>query len=187
MRIPESDQTVMRWVVQRYESVQNIIDGLVFYAYSSKGDGNNLANDASIDIVVTSPVNMPLGIGFVARVGGDSEFKVFENVTNVVGGTIFVPKNRNRASSKISQTGVIIQPTSVTTNGVLYEEIIIGGSSSGGGGNGGGGGGNRTAAGATLDGDYAIIKANTSYLFRLTNRSNQSQLAELFVQWVENG
>lgn len=173
MRVPESYQTAMRYVVDRDESVQNIIDGLVFYAYSSKGNGNELADDASIDIVVTSPVSMPLGIGFVTRIGGDAEFKVFENVTDVVGGTIYVPKNRNRASSKISQTGIIVQPTSVTTNGVLYEEIIVGGS-----------GGN--AAGASLQGDYAIIRADTSYLFRLTNRSGQARIAELFVQWVED-
>ena len=173
MRIPESDHTVMRWVVDRDESVQNVIDGLVFYAYSSKGHLNTLADDASIDIVVTSAVDMPVGIGFVTRIGGDAEFKVYENVTSVVGGTIFVPRNRNRTSTRVSQTGIIVQPSSITTNVILYEEIIIGGS-----------GGN--AAGATLQGDYAIIKANTSYLFRLTNRSGQARLAELFVQWVEN-
>lgn len=172
MRIPESDQTVMRWVVDRDESVQNVIDGLIFYAYSSKNEGNTLADDASIDIVVTPPVGMNIGIGFVTRIGGDAEFKVFENVTGVTGGTVFVPRNRNRASTRTALTGVIIQPTGVTTNGVLYEEIIIGGS-----------GGN--AAGATLQGDYAIIKADTSYLFRLTNRSGQARIAELFVQWVE--
>lgn len=172
MRIPESDQTVMRWVVDRDESVQSVIDGLTFYAYSTKGDGNTLADDASIDIVVTPPVTKNIGIGFVTRIAGDAEFKVYENVTNVVGGTVFVPRNRNRASTRVAQTGVIIQPSSVTTNGVLYEEIIIGGT-----------GGN--AAGATLQGDYAIIKANTSYLFRLTNRSGQARIAELFVQWVE--
>ena len=173
MRIPESDTTVMRYVVNRDESTQNIIDGLVFYAYSSKGNGNELADDASIDIVITPPVAQSIGIGFVTRIGGDAEFKVFENVTAVTGGTIFVPLNRNRASTRLAQTGAIVQPSSVTTNGVLYEEIIVGGS-----------GGN--AAGATLTGDYAILKANTSYLFRLTNRSGQARIAELFVQWVEN-
>jgi len=173
MRIPESDHTVMRWVVDRDESVQNIIDGLVFYAYSSKGHGNTLADDASIDIVITPPVNMPIGIGFVTRIEGNAEFKVYENVTAVTGGTIFVPRNRNRASTRVAQTGAIVQPSSVTTNVVLYEEIIVGGS-----------GGN--AAGASLTGDYAILKANTSYLFRLTNRSGQARIAELFVQWVEN-
>jgi hypothetical protein len=74
----------------------------------------------------------------------------------------------------VAQTGVIVQPATVTHNGALYEEIIIGGS-----------GGN--AAGATLQGDYAVIKANTSYLFRLTNKSGQARIAELFVQWAENG
>lgn len=172
MRIPESDQTVMRWVVDRDESVQNVIDGLVFYAYSSRGNGNALPDDASIDIVVTSPVNKSIGIGFVTRIGGDAEFEVYENVSGVTGGTVFVPRNRNRASDKTSLTGVIIQPTAVTINGVLYEEIIIGGT-----------GGN--AAGASLEGDYAILKADTSYLFRLTNRSNQSRIAELFIQWIE--
>ena len=172
MRMPESDQTVMRWVVQREESVQNVIDGLVFYAFSSKGDGDLLADDASIDIVVTPAINMNVGIGFVTRIGGDAEFRVYEGVTGITGGTIFVPRNRNRASTRVAQTGVIVQPTTVTHNGSLYNEIIIGGS-----------GGN--AAGATLQGDYAIIKANTSYLFRLTNKSGQARIAELFVQWVE--
>lgn len=173
MRIPESDHTVMRYVVNRDESVQNIIDGLVFYAYSSKGNGNELADDASIDIVITPPIDQGIGIGFITRIEGNAEFKVYENVTAVTGGTIFVPRNRNRASTRVAQTGVIVQPSSITTNGVLYEEIIVGGS-----------GGN--AAGASLEGDYAILKANTSYLFRLTNRSNQARIAELFVQWVEN-
>ena len=172
MRVPESDQTVMRYVVNRDESVQNIIEGVVFYAYSSKGNSTPLADDASIDIVITPPATKNIGIGFITRIEGDAEFRVYENVTNVVGGTIFVPRNRNRASNKIAQTGVIIQPTSLTTNGILYEEIIVGGS-----------GGN--AAGASLEGDYAIIKANTSYLFRLTNRSNQARIAELFIQWNE--
>jgi len=172
LRRPESDTTRLRGVVDRPESVQSIIDGRVFYAYSSKGDGNTLADDASIDIVITPPADLAIGIGFVTRIGGDAEFKVFENVTDVTGGTVFVPRNRNRASTNTARSGVIIQPTGVTTNGILYEEIIIGGS-----------GGN--AAGATLQGDYAVIKADTSYLFRLTNRSNQSRLAELFIQWVE--
>lgn len=172
LRRPESDTTKLRGVVNRPESVQSIVDGRVFYAYSSRPDGNKLADDASIDIVITSPANVALGIGFVTRIGGDAEFKVYENVSGVENGTVFVPRNRNRTSDKFSLAGVIVQPTSVTTNGVLYEEIIIGGS-----------GGN--AAGATLEGDYAIIQADTSYLFRLTNKSGQTRVAELFIQWVE--
>lgn len=149
-----------------------ITDGKVFYAYSSRPHDNTLADDASIDIVITTPADLSLGIGFVARIGGDAELKLFEGVSNVQGGTLFVPRNRNRTSARFSSSGVIIQPTSVTTNGVLYEEIIIGGTGG-------------TAAGATLEGDYAIIEADTSYLFRLINRSGQARTAELFIQWVE--
>lgn len=172
MRRVESDRLSMRYVVARSESLQNVLEGVVFYAYKSRGDTEGLGDNESIDIVVTPPSDKPIGIGFIARIGGDAELKVFEGVTGVTGGTVFVPRNRNRASSATAQTGVIIEPTEVTTNGVLYEEIIIGGTGG-------------TAAGATLEGDYAVLKADTSYLFRLTNRSNQSRIAELFVQWVE--
>lgn len=173
LRRPESDKTNLRGVINRPESVQNVIDGRVFYAYESMGHDSELDDEDSIDIVVTPPADLAIGIGFVLRIGGDAEFKVYENVTEVTGGTVFVPRNRNRASTKTARTGVIIQPTSVTTNGVLYEEIVIGGE------------GFFRAAGATLEGDYAVIKADTSYLFRLTNKSNQSRIAELFIQWIE--
>lgn len=172
MRRPESDRLSMRYVVNRGESLQNVLEGVVFYAYRSRGDTEGLGDNESIDIVVTPPGDKAIGIGFVARIGGDAELKVFEGVSGVTGGTVFVPRNRNRQSNKTSQSGVIVQPTAVTTNGVLYEEIIIGGTGG-------------TAAGSTLEGDYAVLKADTSYLFRLTNRSNQSRIAELFVQWVE--
>lgn len=172
MRMPESDRTAMRYVINRSESVQNIIDGIVFYAYSTRGNGSPLPDDESIDIVITPPVDRPIAVGFVTRIEGNAEFRVYENVSGVTGGTVFVPRNRNRASTVTAQTGVIVQPTAVTTNGILYEEIIVGGSGG-------------QAAGATLEGDYAILKANTSYLFRLTNRSNQSRIAELFLQWIE--
>lgn len=172
MRRVESDRLSMRYVVNRDESVQNVLEGVVYYAYSSRGDADPLPDEQSIDIVVTSPEDMSIGIGFVARIGGDAELKVYEDVSDVTGGTVFVPRNRNKQSNKTSLSGVIVQPTAVTTNGVLYEEIIIGGTSG-------------SAAGATLEGDYAVIKADTSYLFRLTNRSNQARIAELLIKWVE--
>lgn len=173
VRRPESDTTMLRGVVNRPESVQRIIDGRVFYAYETRGHANELPDENSIDIVLTSPQAKSLGVGFVIRCEGDFELMIYENVSEVEGGTVFVPRNRNRASAKVSSAGVVIQPTSVTTNGVLYQELIIGGT------------GFFTATGATLEGDYAVIKEDTSYLFRLTNKSNSNRIAELFIQWVE--
>ena len=172
LRGPESDQTTLRGVLSRAELVQDVIDGRVFYAYKSHPTGDTLGNGDSIEIVVTASPGVAAAMGFVARIGGTAELDIYEGVSGVTGGSIFVPRNRNRTSDRISQVGVIINPTTVTTNGVLYEEQIIGGTGG-------------TASGATLSGDYALIRPDTSYLFRLTNRSGQARVAELFLQWVE--
>lgn len=171
-RTPESSATNLRWTVNRPENTQYVIDGRVFYAYHNNTTTNPLADDDSIDIVVTSSPGVVVAMGFIARIGGTGQVDVFEGVTDVDGGTIFVPRNRNRVSEKTSQVGVIINPTSFTTNGVLYEEQIIGGTG-------------FRATGATVSAEYAILRPDTSYLFRLFNRSRQARVAELYLQWFE--
>jgi hypothetical protein len=150
---------------------QNLRDGVNFYAFSARLSGNLLANNASIDIVVTPSPGMNVCMNAIFQCGGDAEIYVHENVTNITGGTLFVPINRNRRSTNTSQVGVLIQPN-VTVNGVIYEEVIIGG-----------GGGN--AGGGTIDGIDYILKPDVSYLFRLKNVSGQSRLAELQLTWCE--
>lgn len=150
---------------------QNLRDGRVFYAFSAKLTGNLLANNGTIDIVVTPNPGINVCMSAIFQCGGDAEFYVHENVTGISGGTIFVPINRNRRSTSTSQVGVLIQPN-VTVNGVIYEEVIIGG-----------GGGN--AQGGGIEGIDYILKPDVSYLFRLKNVSGQSRLAELQLLWCE--
>jgi hypothetical protein len=150
---------------------QNLRDGVNFYAFSARLSGNLLANNASIDIVVTPSPGTNVCMNTTFQCGGDAEFYVHENVTDISGGTLFVPINRNRRSTNTSQVGVLLQPT-VTVNGVIYEEVIIGGS-----------GGN--AGGGAVDGIDFILKPDVSYLFRLKNVSGQSRLAELQLTWCE--
>ena len=158
-------------LIVRDGAVQDVIDGKAFYAYKIHKAAATLAGGASIDIVVTSAVGKVLGIGFAAQCGGNAEITIYEDVSSVTGGTLFVPLNRNRASSTISTTGVLINPTVGTLGDIIYEDLILGGS-----------GGN--AAGATLRGDYALID-DVSYLFRLTNTTGQAHIAELMIQWIE--
>jgi hypothetical protein len=150
---------------------QNLRDGMVFYAFSAKLSGNQLANNAAIDIVVTPNPGVNVCMNATFQCGGDAEFYVHENVTGISGGTIFVPINRNRRSTIASQVGVLINPT-LTVNGVIYEEVVIGG-----------GGGN--AQGGSVEGIDYILKPDVSYLFRLKNISGQSRLAELQLTWCE--
>lgn len=158
-------------LVTRDGGVQDVIDGKAFYAYKIHKAGATLADNASIDIVVTSAAGKSLAIGFVAQCGGNAEITIYEDVSSVTGGTLFVPLNRNRASTAISTTGVLINPTVGTLGDIIYEDLILGGT-----------GGN--AAGATLRGDYALID-DVSYLFRLTNKAGKTEVAELMIQWIE--
>jgi hypothetical protein len=150
---------------------QNLRDGQTYYAFVAKLTGNLLANNASIDLVLTASPNTNVCITAKFQCGGDAEFYVHENVTGVSGGTIFVPINRNRRSTNVSQVGILINPT-LTVNGIIYEEVIIGGSAG-------------KATGGSVDGIDYILKPDVSYLFRLKNVSGQSRLAELQLTWCE--
>lgn len=161
-------------LIVRSDTIQSVIDGITFYAYKVYNAANPLQPGASIDFVVTTAVGRRIGIGIKAECGGNAEVYVYENVTDVVGGTLYVPFNRNRASTTIAQTGVILQPTSVTAGTEIYAELVLGGTGG-------------TAAGAVAEADYALLKADTSYLFRMTNTTSQAHIAEFAVQWVENG
>lgn len=150
---------------------QNLRDGLSFYVFVAKVTGDLLANNASIDLVVTASPNANVCLGAVFQCAGDAEISVHENVTDVSGGTIFVPINRNRRSTNVSQVGVLVNPT-MTLNGVIYKEIVLAGS-----------GGKAT--GGSIDGIDYILKPDVSYLYRLKNVSGQSRLAELQLTWCE--
>ena len=187
----ESDQTISRFVtptvqlldnrqvvagavqplIVRDDAIQCVIDGRSFYVFKTYRTAAPLASLASIDIVITSAPGKNLGIGYIAECGGNAELTVSENVTNIVGGDLFVPFNRNRGSSLTSTTGALINPTSLTLGTTVYEELVLGGT-----------GGN--AAGAAVRGDYALLD-DVSYLFRLTNVTGQAHIASLAIQWVE--
>lgn len=161
-------------LVVRQDTIQSVIDGIVFYTFKLHPATDLLVSGDSIEFLVTTAANRPVGIGYVAQSGGNAEIYVYENVTDVVGGTLTVPLNRNRASDTTAVTGVLLNPTSYTLGPLIYADLILGGS-----------GGN--AAGSTSSSDYALLAANKSYLFRLTNTTNQDHTAELMIQWIENG
>lgn len=171
-RSPESDTTKMRAVVSRPESCQQAIDGNSFYAYKVALPGATLANGASMQMVFTTGANTNAYMWFKGQCGGDGQFAVYENVTDVTGGNIFVPINRNRQSTKTSSCGIINNPSAVTTNGTIYQEIILGG-------------GVLISPGGDVSSETYLLKKNTSYLFELTNNSGNAQIAEIQLQWCE--
>ncbi len=150
---------------------QNLRDGQVFYVFFARLTGNLLPDGGTVDVVVTPNPGTNVCLSARVQCGGNAEFFVHENVTDIVGGTIFVPINRNRRSTNISQVGVLINPT-VTLNGVIYEEIVLGGATG-------------VASGGEVEGIDYIVKPDVSTLFRLKNVSGQARLAELQLTWCE--
>ena len=98
--------------------------------------------------------------------------KWHENVTNVTGGDIFVPINRNRVSTRVSQVGALINPTSLTLNGIIHEELISAGD-------------DKKAAGGGAYSFEFVLKDDVSYLFRLTNVGSASAAAYMSLEWYE--
>lgn len=171
-RLPESDTTRMRGVVAREERCQQTLDGTSFYAYALAGEGSTLADDASLEIVFTTGTTKNVYIWIAGICGGDAEMTVFENVSDVTGGNLFVSINRNRQSLATSTVGVIVGPTSVTTNGSIYSEVYPSGQK------------NHAGGGGSESQPY-VLKADTSYLIQLTNRAGSAKFAEIQLQWCE--
>lgn len=172
MKYPESTGTAMRSVVSRPEQCQTTIEGDSYYAFAAKLAAAKLADNASIDVILTTGATTNAYLFCQGQCGGDAEFYVHENVTDIVGGSLFAPINKNRQSTKTSSCGVLIQPTSVTLNGVIFKEIILGGSM-------------RMSSGSSVTSTQYVLKPNTSYLFRLTNKSGSARLAEIQLAWCE--
>ena len=171
-RSPESDTTKMRGVITRPESCQQVIEGNSFYAYLAALPGDTLANGASLQMVFTTGTSTNAYLWVEGQCGGDGQFAIYESVTDVEGGTLFVPVNRNRQSTNTSSCGIVNEPTSVTTNGTIYQEIIPGG-------------GILISPGGSVVSEPYLLKKNTSYLFELTNNAGSAQIAEIQLQWCE--
>lgn len=137
-------------------------DGMYFsvnYAFSG------LANGASVDIVLSTPVGVfpHLRAWKFALSDGPCAFSLFENPTVTIGGTDLTPVNNNRASSRTAQTTVKADPTITVTGNSLLEAAYVPDP----------GGGFFTSPGTTA-GDVSeewVLNQNEDYLLRLTNNS----------------
>jgi hypothetical protein len=147
-------------------------EGRAFNVYKLMPPSDGLAQNANMDIVLTSNVGVYPHVIVQASCSQNSIISWHENVTNIVGGDIFVPINRNRASSNVSQVGALIGPTSLTLNGVIHQEYISAGD-------------DKKASGGGAYSFEFVLDDDTSYLFRLTNVGSASAAAYMSLEWYE--
>lgn len=146
-------------------------EGRAFYAYHLNGDANQLADNASINIAAAWATGKYPHLVFDVACGGDAEFTIFENAT-VTGGTSFTAINRYRSSTNTSSSAILVNPTVTTTGTALTGEFLPGGS------------GNQAGGAVAFSFQY-VLAPLTTYLFRLTNRSDRAHMAHLMIEWYE--
>lgn len=131
---------------------------------------SNIANDSSLDILIQNTTSGTHAV-FLAALGGDATFKLFESPVFSNAGTSVTMSNHNRNSIKTFVGTVTHTPTisnvGTQMNGTTYMP--------------GGTGGH--AIGNTINGfsNEFILKANINYLIRLTNVSGQESKGDIRV------
>ena len=146
-------------------------EGRAFYVNANNNHDNQLANDANLDIAIAWGDSKTPHLVFSVNCGGDAEFQIFEGAT-VTGGTSFTPVNRYRPSTNVSLSAALINPTVTSTGSQLSFEFIAGGN------------GPKAGGAAGFSFQY-VLKPLTTYLFRLTNRSGNNQMAFIMIEWYE--
>jgi len=143
---------------------------------------SSVANNGAINVLLQTPVGTTAHVYLKVNVGGDAVFRAFEGTTVSAAGTAITPIDHNRETANTATITVTHTPTITDDGTQLWEEFIPGGTSSGGG---GGGGGSHPGAVATTLSEQIILKADETYLLRLTNISGGAQPEDITFSFYE--
>lgn len=135
-------------------------------------DASPIADNGVITLAIRTAGNL-LHMVATASFGGDAEIELLEEST-LAGGVAQKINNHNRYSSNVSSvSSVLLNPT--VTGGTLLSNIFLPGGSSG------------NASVGIMGGfrEEWILKTNTIYVVRATNRAGSAQPGSLDVAWYE--
>lgn len=134
----------------------------------------SLANNAVIDVVITTPSNDWPHIIIKASIGGDGLLQIFEG-TVFTGGTPITAVNHKFYSTNTADETIVHTPTISNDGTNKIDHYIPGGT----GGIATGGVGGRS--------EELVLKPSTNYLVRLTNVSGTARRAGLELMWYQAG
>lgn len=147
-------------------------EGRAFSAYKLYPPSAGLAQNANLDMVISTGVSINPHIILQAHCDQNAIIYFYEDVTVTSGGTLFVPINRNRTSTTTAHSGVLVNPTLTINNGVIYEEYLSAGDS-------------KKSSGTGAYSFEYVLKSNMSYLFRLTNVGTTAAATFMSLEWYE--
>lgn len=130
----------------------------------------SVANDASIDVVLTTPADDWPHIVFLPALDGSADAHIYEAPT-FTGGTPLTVINHKRYSVRTWGGAVVHTPTVTDAGTQILGCHIPGGT-----------GPQSSGSGGDFQGEFPL-KPATSYLFRLTNRAGQSKRGSVCLSW----
>ena len=166
------DSDGINWPAYLDAAHAKIHQGLSFQATYISGEGNNVADNAAIDVLIQSTAGIHLIQA--AATGGDAEVFLYRNPTFSAAGTNLTQINKNEYSSNTSAVTITHTPT-LSDDGVLMASKFVPG----------GTGGNSTGgADGSFDREIILNHAHT-YLFRVINRAGTAQPIGVTFEWYE--
>lgn len=136
----------------------------------------SVANSATVDILLVTD-GLDSHLVSAVSAGGDVYVELFEDVVVSSNGTEIVPINVNRNSSLTSLIKTYHTPT-ISSTGTQLRKVYL---------SGGGGGNSQGVLGAGLarPNTEIVLKKNTKYLLRVTNKSGQAKTIGVEVMFYE--
>jgi hypothetical protein len=150
-----------------------IHDGGDFLVSYKSPDANPIADDATINLIITTRSRYAHMV-FRSASGGDMEVELLDGPTVTAGsGNAMTAFNKNRASTRAATVGVRRDMT-ITDDGTRIEnELMPGGT------------GGASIGGASEQRPEWVLNISTVYAFRITNRAGNAQPMSIAIEWYE--
>lgn len=133
----------------------------------------NVADDANVDLFIAVG-SKELHMTFAGGAAGDAWGFLYENATHSSGGSNAVAYNRHRASTNTSTATFTYGGTnSIATATALISQNVPGGTK------------NQATGGDSDEREEIILKVNTNYLARMTNKSGGVDSFSIKISWYE--
>lgn len=148
--------------------------GHLFHVSYKTPDASPIADNTSLVVLLATGARY-CHIVFGGSLGGEAEAALYEGATVSNNGTVLSIHNMNRATGVMTPSATAYHTPTVSAYGIrLYNAMLPGGT------------GAQTRVGGSLrSGSEWILKANTSYLAIMTNRSGTAQQASIAAEWYE--
>lgn len=152
-------------------STYSVHEGLRFKASYLVPHGSELANDAILNLLLTVGSRHIHAVPRLAG-GGDCDLRMYKDTTVSNNGTPVGTVAKNQVTTLMSSVTVFSAPTVTAAGSLLWSQFIPGGS------------GPLSAGGDWSEAQW-ILKCNTNYLFRITNRSGAGIQLSFSLGWME--